>query len=396
MSGRILISTLPPFQGGVPAKARILCRHLKALGNDVTVAYYATFRHHPEANVPLWQVPRGMSPTVVAHRCFDDMPAAAVGCWLPELEAPYHLSSRRWQELIAGHDRHIAVGGNPLVALPFVLAGVPHLLWCASGVVTDRRDRHACMPWPRRAVDAAVIEPWLRVLEQRVLCARTPILGVSTYTLRVLAGLGCASDRLALLPIPVDCDRFRPPTQTPVATVGFAGRFEDPRKNLGLLLEAFARASATQPRLRLRLAGCEATPATWHEIDRRGLAERTDLVGELPPERLREFYQSLDVFVIPSFQEGFCIAGMEALASGVPVISTRCGGPEDFVRPGLTGFLVDEVDEMAARILEITSDRPLRSRLGHSARELAAQAYSPAAFAERLAAAWQSVWGERP
>ena len=50
--------------------------------------------------------------------------------------------------------------------------------------------------------------------------------------------------------------------------------------------------------------------------------------------------QRWDLFVIPSHQEGLCISALEAMACGVPVVSTRCGGPEDFVLPDRTGLLV--------------------------------------------------------
>ena len=78
--------------------------------------------------------------------------------------------------------------------------------------------------------------------------------------------------------------------------------------------------------------------------------------------------QRWDLFVIPSHQEGLCIAALEAMACGVPVVSTRCGGPEDFVIPGQTGELVPhESEAMASAIARICKDESLRHQLSKGA-----------------------------
>jgi glycosyltransferase involved in cell wall biosynthesis len=395
---RVLVSTLPPFEGGVPAKTETLCRLLRARGHAVTVAYYATFHHSPGVNVPAWRLAVGAAPGVAEGRCFGDFPAIAVGCRLPELEAPYYLGSARWRRLAAAHDRHIAVGGTTLVSHPLLAAGVPHLLWCASGVIADRRDRAARMPPGRRLVDRWVVEPWLRRLERRILAAPTPILGVSEYTRRSLVALGGSPERIGVLPIPVAVDDLAPAGPPAAAgVIGFAGRFEDPRKNIGLLLQAVARLRAAGAECRLRLAGTEPSPALRALVDSLGLTGAVEFVGALRRDQLPDFYRSLDVFVIPSHQEGLCIAGIEAMAAGVPVVSTRCGGPEDFVRPGETGLLAaDDPAELAARLAELAADRTLRARLAEGARALAVARYSPSGFALGLAAAWRGLWGDEP
>ena len=51
-----------------------------------------------------------------------------------------------------------------------------------------------------------------------------------------------------------------------------------------------------------------------------------------------------DFFVLPSMIETFGVAALEALSCGIPVLATRSGGPEDFVRPGVDGILVDKTE----------------------------------------------------
>jgi glycosyltransferase involved in cell wall biosynthesis len=71
--------------------------------------------------------------------------------------------------------------------------------------------------------------------------------------------------------------------------------------------------------------------------------------------------QQADCWVIPSSAEGFGMPGIEAMASHCPIVSTRCGGPEDFVLECDNGFLVDVGDDQAmadrvARVLRMSNE----------------------------------------
>lgn len=394
---RTLIVTLPPFQGGVPAQTRLLAEYLRLRGQKVTVAYYATFAHHSDLCVPSWAFWQGRRPSVREHRCFDDFPCIAVGCRFPEFEFPYYLPSERWQRLIETHDRHIAVSGPPLIAYPLARMGVKHFLWCASGTHADRRDRIRKQSRPRRLVHDILILPILERLEQRILTSATAIRGVSDYTARSLAALGAPGERVDVLPIPVEEGLFTPPAVPAAAgIVGFAGRFEDPRKNLDLLLRTTRRAQDQGCQIVLHLAGAAPSPATRARVTELGLDDAVRFMGELPARDLPDFYRSLDAFVIPSLQEGLCISGLQAMACGVPVITTRCGGPEDYVRPGETGLLVDDEPQLAQAMVDLTEQRTLRRRLSEGARRLIESHYSLAAFHTSVDLLWRQVWGENP
>ena len=104
-----------------------------------------------------------------------------------------------------------------------------------------------------------------------------------------------------------------------------------------------------------------------------------EFVPQLQHEQLARRLRCVDVFVIPSFQEGLCISALEAMASGCPVVTTRCGGPEEFVIDGDTGRVVDfEPNDMASAIMELVSDRVLRKSIALRARAYIEQRYSPA------------------
>jgi glycosyltransferase involved in cell wall biosynthesis len=394
--------TLPPFEGGVPAKSRWLCDWLRGRGHTVTLSYYATFGHDSDLNVPSWRMATGASPGVRTGSCFDGVRSVAVGCWLPELEFTYYLNSSRWRDLIRSHDRHIAVGGTPLISYPLAAMGIPHLTWCASGTAGDRSDRVRSMAWARRAIDRVFIAPQLRRMERRILRDSGSIYGVSRYTAHALNAAANSGDsnfpanRIGYLPIPVDAAMFHPP-ETPArpGVVGFAGRLNDPRKNVAALIESVFLARKAGADIRAVLAGDDPGRELRAAVERLGLSAHVDFLGKVDRARLRQFYRELDVFAIPSRQEGLCIAGIEAMASGVPVVSTRCGGPEDYVCPGKTGLLVEfESDAIADGIVAIAQDRALRNALSVNARAAAVRDYAPDVFFRLIEEAWRSVWPE--
>lgn len=399
---RILVLTLPPFDGGVPFKARQLCNVLREFGHEVTVATYATFHHHSHLNWSLRTFGQNDSPTCLETRCFDDapsvegFPAIFVGCWLPELEVAYTLPSRRWNKIIHSFERHVAVGGTSMIAHPLAASGLPYLLWCASDVAGDRRERQSHMGWMRRLLDKCLISPWLWRIEGDILRnAKGQVRGVSQAAVSNLRRRGCSTDHLAILPIPVDLDQLAPPTAPPrPGIIGFAGRFNDPRKNIGFLVTLMGLAKAQGLAFELHLAGAAPSPALVADVRAAGLEDCIRFSGELPRAQLMAFYRQLDIFVIPSRQEGLCVSGIEAMACGVPVVSTPCGGPADYVLEGETGLVASTPTEMLLACQRLYQDRELRHKMSIAAESFVRRRYSIKAFKIGLAEAWGQTWGE--
>lgn len=390
---RSLIMTLPPFQGGVRRMVQVMADRLRRAGHNVTIAYYATFNHAPELVAPSWRAVLGRRPATGRGESFDGVPATAVGCWLPELEHSYYRPSRGWTELVRGHDRHVVIGGTVLLSNPLTALGVAHLVWCATTLEDDRSDREAAWNFGRRWLERLIVGPAQRRIERVVLGGPATLATISRYTRDRFESLGKDASDIEMLPIPVDTVRFAPAGRAPAGTVGFAGRLDDPRKNFALLLDAVERAAAVEPGVRLALCG------TAERADRRiaeaGLTDHVRWLGTLDEDAMPGFFRDLDLLVIPSRLEGHAIVGIEAMASGVPVISTRCGGPEDYVVDGVNGYLTGhDPSEIAERIVELTRDRARRDRLAAGARRSAERTYAPGAFDRALQRIWQSVWNE--
>ena len=395
MSRSVLIVTLPPDRGGVPDKARILANFLRESGNDVTVAHYATLSGNRDLVVPSWTMIGRNSPGVSQTSCFTDFPCIAVGCYLPELEFTYYIPTTRWRDLLARFDRHVVVSGTVLTGYTLAILGLPHMVWCASTMIDDRIDRRRAMSFPRGLFDRTIPGPVQRKMERRVLSGPGNFMTVSSYARNTLIEVGMDPERSSVVPVPVDQEVFCPPASPPeTGRIGFAGRAEDPRKNLPLLLRAIRILRDRGEGVALSVTGDPSGSLRKIVMDL-GVNEYVKWTGWLTDCELPEFYKSLDVFVFPSGKEGLGIAGIQAMASGVPVVSTRCGGPEDYVIPDRTGVLVDtDENEMANAISAIVSSRDRRHRMGEEARSLMMDRYAVARFQKDVANIWRHTWGD--
>ncbi len=131
------------------------------------------------------------------------------------------------------------------------------------------------------------------------------------------------------------------------------------------MLRALALLRHTRDDWRLSIAGegpeHEALAALTGEL---GLADRVTFLGYQPKPDVAALMRESDLFVLASLTETFSAATAEALASGLPVLATRCGGPEEYLTPEL-GRLVaaDDVEALHAGLVEMLArpadfDRP--------------------------------------
>ena len=112
---------------------------------------------------------------------------------------------------------------------------------------------------------------------------------------------------------------------------------------------------------------------------------KLDFLGRVPRLDISREYEVADVFVLPSLAEGSAEVTYEALASGIPVVTTAEAG--SVVRDEIDGFLVPASDPvaLAARVKLIVEDRELRERMAQAARERARD-FTLAKYSNRLAA----------
>jgi glycosyltransferase involved in cell wall biosynthesis len=116
-----------------------------------------------------------------------------------------------------------------------------------------------------------------------------------------------------------------------------------------------------------------------------GLQEKITLLGPITTEKIQLELAQAGVFALVSLEENAPLGIAEAMAAGVPVVtSNRCGMPY-MVRHGETGFLVDPEapNEIAERIRLLRYEKTLRLAMGERSRQLARYLYHPKSVAER-------------
>jgi glycosyltransferase involved in cell wall biosynthesis len=128
------------------------------------------------------------------------------------------------------------------------------------------------------------------------------------------------------------------------------------------------------------------------DIEAHGLGNRVAVLGAVPPERIIELYLASDVFVLASRFEGYGMALAEAIAHGLPVVSTMTGAIPDTVPAG-TGLLVppDDVAALAQALRRLIGDCDQRQQLATNARAAAIQLPTWQESARLFAGAIESV-----
>ncbi|MCJ7449325.1 MAG: glycosyltransferase [Bacteroidales bacterium] len=227
------------------------------------------------------------------------------------------------------------------------------------------------------------------------------------YTSKYISGIVTVSNALkneidqiyhrpiTVIPNIVDTERFelvKPKTEG-ITNIGFLGGLGSYNKGLDLLLKS---ASLLQKRnYILHIGGDGVLLNTFKKIARdSGLLTNCKFYGEISRNNIQDFYSRLDIFVLPSRYETFGIVLVEAMASGIPVIATKCGGPQEIVTQS-TGILVekDNADELAKAISFMSEN--LGSYDKAAIRNYAKEKFGQSIFIEKITDLYYMISGKK-
>jgi glycosyltransferase involved in cell wall biosynthesis len=169
--------------------------------------------------------------------------------------------------------------------------------------------------------------------------------------------------------------------------VTFLGRLSR-KKRLDLLVEAFAAVAPIAPDARLVIAGPDDEGVGERVralVERRRLGGRVSLLGMVEGETKVALLQRSAVFALPSEDENFAVSLVEAMAAGVPVLTTDGVAIHEEVRSAGAGIVIARTaDALAAALAELLENRELARRLGENGRALARSAFAWEAFGRNL------------
>jgi glycosyltransferase involved in cell wall biosynthesis len=290
----------------------------------------------------------------------------AVGAGRRQMQA--YLAQLR-PDLVHAHDTYgLMVQGMP----------VPRVFTIHGFIHADTRIAGGWSAWPR-----SVLWRWA---ETACWAEQLHIIAISPYVRERLRGI--ATGTIHDIENAVAEDFFRVPRNERPGTV-FSAALIGPRKNTLGLLEAFARVAEAGLEAELRLAGAISDTDYGQRvrdfIEARGLRNRVTLLGGIGADKVREELARASVFALVSLEEGAPMGVAEAMAAGIPVVtSNRCGMPY-MVRDGESGYLVDPLDpdDIAARLKQIVADDGLRAAMCSKSRQIAEDRFHPHRVATR-------------
>jgi len=298
----------------------------------------------------------------------------AVGPWRRRIGA---FLGELSPDVIHAHDTYgLAVTGIRIPRV-FTIHGFIHGDTLVSG---ERFSRFRSMIW--KSVET---KGWSR---------QPHIISISPYVRERLAGN--AKGVIHDIDNPISEEFFRLPRLERKGVI-FSAAGISPRKNTMNLVEGFARMLEKGVDGELRLAGTIWEPRYGDSLRKRicalGLEKKVILLGGINSSRVREELSQASIFALVSLEENSPMGIEEAMAAGVPVVtSNRCGMPY-MVRHGESGYLVDPNDpeDIAWRLKKILEDDALRESMGKRSVEIALDRFHPQVVARRTRETYYEV-----
>src|SRR6476619_1829142 len=361
-----------PHCGGQGVYSRHVTRELTELGHTVTM-----FAGQPwpvaDAPVTLEEV-SGLDlyrrenpfrvPWPYEFRTLDDLAEFGLMCTagFPE---PYAFSRRVYKTLRNRRDEFDLVHDNQCLGtglLDLMRDGWPFVNTLHHPITVDRDLDLAAASSPLRKL---TLRRWYGFLGMQMNVARQlpRHLTVSENSKRdIVAQMRVDPDTLHIVPVGVDQQQFRrlPHVARVKGRLMTTASADVPLKGLTYLIEALAKIRTEREDAHLVVIGQprhkSAVPA---QIERLGLTDAVEFVSGVTDERIVELYAEAEIAVVPSLYEGFSLPAIEAMACGVPLVTTTGGAlPEVVGTPGDGAMLVPPADPgaLAQQLIDVLSD----------------------------------------
>lgn len=381
---RVLLATQSPaIPGGVLTMVQAYARVVRAAGVEVALVYLASAHNDPLNRF-------GGRRRRKRPELLDALRGVCIGSGLaPIASLKYGACVSAWLSEIRSGDLLQSITGPPAAGYAYACQPREYFCWSAVGIDEDLKGRCEGFSLLKKCAYRMML-PQMRRDEGTILRGAAHVFCLSPDTLRDLSGrYRLKATNASVLPCYVDTECFRPGgTCTAHPRVVAAGRMEDGRKDLPTLLAAFAAIRHEFPRAELCLAGAKRSSGLDSHVRALGLPpDCVRPLGWLRPEELVGIHRTAWAYIQSSRQEGLGIAALEAMACGLPIVSTDCGGPRAYVRDRVNGRLVPVGDSeaIARATVEIIASKTYRAELARNARRTVLDSFSADSFAAHLA-----------
>lgn len=387
--------------GGVPASAAFVARTLEESGAYRPRLISLATSARDDASTRLL-APATWRRGVRIHRGrWRERWYLHVGAAVAELEWQRYRPRPALTRLLDGSDLVHIVCGTPAWANVARFTSAPVIVQPASRARVERVSQHRA--------GRGVAGTWRRLMTRVTSALEDRALGhvdaAVVINSRMLADVRryLGPSRVRLLLPGVDTDLFHPCDTRSVSCGDYilaVGRWADPRKNVRLLFQAYSMLRASMegaPRLVLAGMTMPGEP-DWAFAAAAGVRPYVDARCDLSAAELAALYRGARLFVMSSDEEGLGIVLLEAMASGLPVVSTDSGGPAMVIQDGINGFLapVGDAAALADRMEHLMLDVERSIAFGARNRRAAVERYSVAAAGRQLLDFYGTLLEELP
>lgn len=319
-----------------------------------------------------------------------------IGAFLPEFEFFRYMPRRSLTAMLSQYDLIQIVSGSPAAAYVTKHLHNPVCLFVATLTRLERISMLRKGPLARRIYGYAML-PIISAIEKQTLGKIEHVFAETEYTRQAISPYIDVS-KTSVDTIGVDIQKFTPipeekRTDDYILSVG---RFNDERKNITLLFEAYATLRYYMPNApHLILAGkTPPSPKAWKKAEELGIREFIEMKEDISIEGLISLYQNAAVYVLTSDEEGLGIVLIEAMACATPVVSTRCGGPDSVVSSD-TGFLIPigNSHAIAEKLLWMLQNPEQRRMMGYAGRQTVISRFSNAVTGQKYLDVYEKLLG---
>ena len=180
-------------------------------------------------------------------------------------------------------------------------------------------------------------------------------------------------EKIKVVPIGVDFERFASASGDGLRKeFGLENRFVvlntsfiTPKKNIEMILRSIK--STPDDVVFVHIGGTQDSnykKKLEDTVKELGLEKKVKFLGPTSPERIPDYYKIADVFLQTGFRESFCIPIIEAMASGLPVITTKVGIASEVIDEGKTGFIIKNEAEIVDKLRFLMENQDTRRQIG--------------------------------
>jgi glycosyltransferase involved in cell wall biosynthesis len=309
----------------------------------------------------------------------------------------YFLNTEGWKKSLRPDDIIIAVFGHMPYALPLAILKRKFVVWTATTYIDERFQEEASWSAPYKILQK-IYKPILFRMEKKVVKEASKIIGLSVHTSRSIRAQHVNwHGRMCTIHCPVNSKDTQPGTEAEKEDrILYAGRFNDRRKNIHFLLDAFAELASKYPSWKLTLLGDEVSPALLKKVKDKGLEDKVEFPGFVSKDTYKKYFKSARIFTLCSKQEGQAIVVLEAMAAGLPIVVTKNGGTDAFMDDGENGFLVekDSLPEFVKALDILITDAKKRTKMSQHSRHLLETYYDQPISEEKFLNVFNEIWLE--